>query len=71
MEFTLPNEEKSINILAGVTYCGDDEDNEDNIKNQCIGVHFLDIFSNDLSRIDMYAQPSLNLTWVKMFFYLI
>ena len=62
LEFTLQNEEKSINILARVIYCGDDEDNEDDIKNQCIGVHFLDISPNYLSRIDKYVQSSLNLT---------
>tara|TARA_B100000959_G_C14772051_1_gene537915 strand:+ start:350 stop:751 length:402 start_codon:yes stop_codon:yes gene_type:complete len=62
LEFTLPNEEKSINILGRVIYCGDDEDNEEDIKNQCIGVYFLDISPNDLSRIDRFVQSSLNLT---------
>ena len=65
---SLPSEEKSINILGRVIYCGDDEDNEDDIKNQCIGVHFLDISPNYLSRIDKYVQSSLNLTWVESFF---
>ncbi|HAK38010.1 MAG TPA: hypothetical protein DCM60_07145 [Nitrospina sp.] len=62
LEFTLPNEEKSINILGRVIYCGEDEDNGEDIKNQCIGVYFLDISPNDLSRIDRFVQSSLDLT---------
>lgn len=62
LEFTLPNEEKSINILGRVIYCGDDEENGEDIKNQCIGIYFLDISPNDLSKIDRFVQSSLNLT---------
>tara|TARA_B100000315_G_C14070106_1_gene360203 strand:- start:58 stop:459 length:402 start_codon:yes stop_codon:yes gene_type:complete len=55
LEFTLPNEEKPINILARMVHYGEDEDDDEAIKKQCMGVNFIDISEENLSIIDRFV----------------
>lgn len=61
LEFTLPEDNRPINLLGRVVYCGEDETDEpDDEENdgiiQCMRVVFVDIKSSDYEKISKFIQ---------------
>lgn len=60
LEFTLPNVDKPINLLGRMIYCQEDENQEEDVNKQCMGVLFIDIDAENYSRINEFIQLKIS-----------
>ena len=61
LEFNLPDDDRPINILGRMIFCGEDEDSveDENIDRRCMGVLFIDIDPGDYSKLTDFIQTRL------------